>query len=372
MNPDDRPLFAAAIIVKNEAHHLRRCLPSLSGLCDQIVLVDTGSTDDSVAVAIAHGATVLHREWDGDFSSARNLGLDAIDAQWILYIDADEEVQQPDLASIRDALRAAQGVAGFLVKFASHVGWTPYWEHRVWLHRPDVRFRGKIHETTVPDLRRIVREEGQRFERIDLSIQHYGYEGDQRAKHARNLPMLLIQVQASPRRVYLWNHLGRVYEGLGRREEALGAWEQGLSIVRADGLKEAVDIMVYGSMALHLVHHGIDALALIEEGLALDPEHHTLRLALARHHVRRGEWAAAIEPLELLVAAEADSINRSVLAYSRQIFNELPWAMLGDCWFELGDFQRAADAYTKAADLGAHELEMRTKAAACRSLASHS
>ena len=69
-----------------------------------------------------------------------------------------------------------------------------------------------------------------------------------------------------------------------------------------------------------------------------------------------GEWAAAIEPLHLLVAAEADSLHRSVLAYSRQIFNELPWPMLGDCWFELGDFHRAADAYTHAADLGSRVL----------------
>jgi len=369
--PGDPPLFAAAIIVRNEAQHLRRCLASVRELCEQIVVVDTGSTDDTVAVAESFGATVLYREWDGNFSAARNLGLDAIDAEWILYIDADEEVQRPDLVAVRAALRGADGVVGFMVKFASHVGWTPYWEHRVWRHRPDIRFRGKIHETTVPDLRRIVREEDMRFERIDLFLQHYGYEGDQRAKHERNLPMLLVQVQQSPRRVYLWNHLGRVYDGLGRREEAVAAWEQGLSIVRADGLKEAVDIMVYGSLALHLVHHGKDARALIEEGLALDPEHHTLRLALARNHMERRQWADAIEPLEVLVAAEAGSINRSVLAYSRQLFRELPWPMLGDCWFELGEFDRAADAYTQAAEVGANALEMRSKAAVCRSLASH-
>lgn len=365
-----RPLVAAAIIVRNEADHLRRCLASVCELCDEIVVVDTGSIDDSVAVAESFGAVVLHRPWDDDFSAARNLGLEATDAQWILYIDADEEVLSLDVASVRHTLAAQVGVVGFLVKFASHVGWTPYREHRLWRHRPDVRFRGRIHETVVPDLRRIVREEGMRFEHIDLFMQHYGYEGDQRAKHERNLPILLVQVDAAPRRVYLWNHLGRVYDGLGRTDEAVAAWERGIEVVRADGLKEAVDILVHGSMALHLVNRGDDATAIIEEGLALDPDHHTLYLALAKQHLARGEWEAALAPLRHLAAVGAGEVQRSVLAYAQQMFHEWPWMLLGDCQFELGRYAAAAEAYERAADEGADALEMRTKAAACRSLAS--
>ena len=106
----DRPLIGAAIIVKDEAAHLRRCLASIRDLCDEIVVVDTGSSDDSVAVAQEHGAVVLHRPWDGDFSAARNLGLDHISADWILYIDADEEAQQLDTPAVRTALATADGV----------------------------------------------------------------------------------------------------------------------------------------------------------------------------------------------------------------------------------------------------------------------
>ncbi len=367
----ERPLLAAAIIVRNEAEHLQRCLASIRELCDEIVVVDTGSTDASIAVAESFGARVLHRAWDDDFSAARNLGLDATDAAWILYIDADEEVQAADVASVRHTLATRDGVVGFLPKFATHVGWTPYREHRIWRHRPDVRFRGRIHETVVPDLRRIVREESMRFEHIDLFMQHYGYEGDQRAKHDRNLPILLVQVEAAPRRVYLWNHLGRVYDGLGRTDEAVAAWERGLDVVRADGLKEAVDILVHGSMALHLVNRGDDATAIIEEGLALDPDHHTLYLAMAKQHLARGEWEAAIAPLRHLASVGSGEVQRSVLAYAQQMFHEWPWMLLGDCQFELGRYSEAAEAYEQAAVEGADPLEMRTKAAACRSLASH-
>ena len=365
----ERPLLTAAIIVKNEAEHLRRCLASLRGLCDSIVVVDTGSTDDTVDVARAHEATVLTRPWDGDFSAARNTGLDAIDAQWILYVDADEEVLNTDVGAVRSTLATSSEVVGYLVEFAAHVGFTPYREHRIWRHRPDVRFRGKIHETVVPDLRRIVREEAMRFEPIDLFVQHYGYEGDQTAKHERNLPMLLQQVEAAPERVYLWNHLGRVYDGLGRPGDAEEAWQQGISNVREHGLREEVDILVYGSMSMHLLRNGRDATEVIDEGLALDDDHWTLLVAKARQLMADKEWEAATVPLLRVINEGRQQGEHPVLAYSRSMIEQWPWEMLADCRFELGEYADAAECYERAANAGADELEMRSKAAACRTLA---
>lgn len=365
-----RPLIGAAIIVKNEAHHLRRCLPSIRELCDEIVVVDTGSTDESVAVARDHGALVLYRAWDGDFSAARNLGLDNITADWILYIDADEELQELDVQAARATLASADGVASFLVKFAVQVGWTPYWEYRIWRHRDDVRFRGRIHETVVPDLRRLVRDEGQRFERIDVFFQHYGYEGDQTAKHHRNLPMLLEQIEISPRRVYLWNHLGRVYDGIGQPAAAEAAWQQGIDLVREHGLVEGVDMLVYGSMALHKLRLGEDITDLVEEGFALDPKYYTLHLANARRLMLLNDQEAAEATLRMLIEVGRSELDHPVLAFSREIFERLPMEMLADCLFEQGRYREAAASYEAAMAFGADPLAMRTKAIASRSMAS--
>ena len=95
-----------------------------------------------------------------------------------------------------------------------------------------VRFRNVIHETMVPDLLRIRDAEGLTIDPVPLQIQHYGYEGDQRPKHERNLPLLLEQVRHEPRRVYLWWHLGTVHAGLGQMDQAWAAFEHGLQIVR--------------------------------------------------------------------------------------------------------------------------------------------
>lgn len=364
-------LLAAAIIVKNESDHLRRCLSSLRDLCDRVVVVDTGSTDSTVDVARSFGATVLHREWDGDFSAARNLGLDHIDAQWILYIDADEEVKPCDWMAVRATLAAATGVAAFVVKFAAQVGWTPYWEYRVWRHRPDVRFRNRIHETMLPDLRRIISDEGQRVERLNIEMQHYGYEGDQTAKHHRNLPLLEEQVRITPERVYLWNHLGRIHGALGHAAQAEAAYQQGIDVVRRNGgLPEPVDILVYGSLALFLLSQGRDASDIINEGLAFDPNHYTLQLASAQHHIRSGNPARAAEILHGLIAAGERDIEHPVLAYNRSLFTDVSWRLLGECFFDCEQYADAAVAFERAAEYGAESLEMRTKAAVARSLAS--
>ena len=70
-----RPLLSAALIVRNEEHHLGDCLASIRDLADEVVIVDTGSTDGTVALAERMGATVHHHAWHDDFAAARNVAL---------------------------------------------------------------------------------------------------------------------------------------------------------------------------------------------------------------------------------------------------------------------------------------------------------
>src|SRR5580658_6526740 len=110
-------LLSAAIIVRDEAEHLDGCLTSLRGLVDEIVVVDTGSSDDSVAVAHRHGAIVGHEPWQGDFATPRNRSLDLCSGEWILYIDADERVRAGDNDERRRGLAAASEFAALRVLF---------------------------------------------------------------------------------------------------------------------------------------------------------------------------------------------------------------------------------------------------------------
>ena len=84
------------MIVKDEEEMLPRCLDAIHDVVDEMIIVDTGSSDSTVAIAESFGATVLHHEWTGDFAEARNVSLDAATGDWFIYLDADEVLVRED------------------------------------------------------------------------------------------------------------------------------------------------------------------------------------------------------------------------------------------------------------------------------------
>ena len=84
--------LSVCMIVRNESHHLPKALASVKGIAAEIVVVDTGSTDDTVSIASAMGAKVLHFAWIDDFAAARNAALEAATQPWILSLDADQRL----------------------------------------------------------------------------------------------------------------------------------------------------------------------------------------------------------------------------------------------------------------------------------------
>lgn len=94
--------ISLCMIMKNEAKRLSRCLFNIRGLVNEIIIVDTGSTDNSIAIAQQHGCKVLHQEWDDDFSKPRNLSLNHATCDWVLIMDPDEILNTRDHPRIRE------------------------------------------------------------------------------------------------------------------------------------------------------------------------------------------------------------------------------------------------------------------------------
>jgi glycosyltransferase involved in cell wall biosynthesis len=98
---DAPPKISLCLIMCDEEKALARCLKNAAGAFDELVIVDTGSRDQSVAVAAAHGAIIVHHAWQDDFSAARNAGLELATGDWILILDPDEVLSPRDVAALR-------------------------------------------------------------------------------------------------------------------------------------------------------------------------------------------------------------------------------------------------------------------------------
>lgn len=370
-------LLSAAIIVRDEAEHLGACLSSLAGLVDEIVVVDTGSIDASIAVARTHGALVTSKPWCGDFSMPRNRSLELASASWILYIDADERALPTHPQRLRNQLAAATtDHIAFRVRLVPRIGWTPYREYRLFRNHPEIRFDGVIHETVVPAIHAVADNEGLMIGDSDaLTIEHVGYEGDQGEKHARNEPMLIAAIAERPDRTFLYDHLARIHEDRGDSVAAVAAWREGIEIARGREASHPDDRLVYIDLIWHLLMRGGNTNeigALIAEALKHFPGIPSLELAAATHEFATGAAKPARARLEWITSLELDDVIATGSAYDERVLGEWSWNLLGLCCFELGDNRRAAEAFrhAEAAAPGNPAYTVRRRLAEARARAS--
>ena len=145
--------LAVLILTKNEEKNIAETIQSARQCTDEVILIDSGSTDRTVEIAEKAGARVVYRAWTNDFSAQRNFGLSATDATWVLYLDADEHLT-PELASaIRRATEpGAEPAAYRMLRLCCAFGKTfrhgvigPNWVTRLF-PRTEVTWVNQVHE----------------------------------------------------------------------------------------------------------------------------------------------------------------------------------------------------------------------------------
>jgi len=221
------------MIVKNEEEHLGDCLRSIQGLVDQLVIVDTGSTDKTLEIAKEHGAEIYHFDWCDDFAAARNASLQYARCEWVLWMDADERLRPECRKTLLNCLKNHTKPVLYTVTIRSITdGGKNYHDsdaHRLFMRHPKIHFDGIIHEQISYSARKV----GARELESGIVLDHMGYnlEGEQKQKKLlRNQPLLEKMVAADRLNAYAHFWLAQNLSQQGKPQEALECMERSLAL----------------------------------------------------------------------------------------------------------------------------------------------
>ena len=356
--------LSAALIVRDESRFIEGCLQSLVGRVDEIVVVDTGSQDDTVEKALRFPIKLHHFAWCDDFSAARNFALDQASGEWILYIDADERFEVPD-PDLLDAALADDGKVAWNLRFYPQIDWTPYAEPRLFRNDPRIRFRGMIHESMREGIQSVRLADDKETGTCSLTLRHIGYEDDQSHKNSRNIPLLQDSLARDPEHLYSWWHLGQCLQLAGDQEGAIAAWTRGNAVARArPPAARRLDDSLSALALIKLKNKRGEAVdSLLEEALAFYPGQLALRWVEATRALERGDLKVAQPGLEMLSAIDAETFFDPQIAYEKILFRYLAKEALALCHFRGGRYAEAVRFYRLAAqahpDPGACEIKAR-------------
>jgi tetratricopeptide (TPR) repeat protein len=357
---------SAALIVRDEEKYLDECLRSIVDEVDELIVVDTGSTDATKDIARRYTTHVFDYLWTGDFSAARNYAIDKASGDWILYIDADERLIVPWHGSLRGCAQQ-RNIVALSVNFRPRANFTPYREIRLFRRDPRIRFQGRIHETPRSHIHKVMESDKLETATADIDIVHVGYEGDMTAKYCRNLPLLEEAIKVSPERVFLWTDLAEALAGLGRAEEAKGACWRAVELATTSGQsrkQEADAVQAWRRLIALSCGNPEYALELALRAVSLHPGSHSLKLDLGNALFAVGDAESVISIVQDLTAIDPETFSDPTTAYDKRIFGEWAFDLMGAAYARLGRNAAAAEAFGRAARLAPDEFSYRIKAQA--------
>jgi glycosyltransferase involved in cell wall biosynthesis len=334
--------LSLAMIVRNEDRFIERVLACAKPLCDEMIVVDTGSTDRTVELAEKMGAKVFHFKWIDDFAAARNFSFDQCTCDWMMWLDADDVITEENQKRILEVKRSAlsdqidivvtsydcwydkngrctltsqrerltRRVAGLRFKRAVHEG-IDFPSARA-LHRHDIRIEHRSDETSRPERlernRRILERSIERTNAEPDDVRNYAFDLANQKKWAEAKSLFLKYLDLRPNTIYAYD----VLDNLSLCESQLGNDTSSLEYSR--------------------------------KALALDSTRAESFVRIAIYHYKRQEWAQAIPYLRA-----ASSLKRGEGPYViAKHYTFTPWDLLSYCYEGTGDYATALECALKA------------------------
>ncbi|MGB5769216.1 MAG: glycosyltransferase, partial [Crocosphaera sp.] len=232
--------LSLCMIVKNEEANLSKCLESVQNIVDEMVVMDTGSTDKTIEIAQKFGAVVPTFDWGDDFAEARNEALKYVTGDWVLILDADEVLNKKVAPQIKEAIAKEENLVVNLVRHEIGASQSPYsLVSRLFRKHPEVNFSRPYHAIIDDSVVELLKKESH-WKIVDLpaiTVFHYGYTPGAIAsldKYNRAQKAMESFLEKHPNDPYTCSKLGALYFQIGKEKQAVKLLKQGLKSNKAD------------------------------------------------------------------------------------------------------------------------------------------
>ncbi|MBC7545218.1 MAG: tetratricopeptide repeat protein [Candidatus Sericytochromatia bacterium] len=339
--------LSVSMIVKNEEKLLGKALASVKNVADEMIVLDTGSTDRTVEIALEMGAKVFHFDWTGDFAEARNASLDHCTGDWVLALDGDEELVETSEAALRQLISRPLTARPmiYLPRIINLINDNEadaieHYGPRLFQRVPEMRWTGRIHEqihhATLGDAG------VDRLRVPDLVLNHYGYNAvlmAEKGKEARNFALLDRVLKEEPESPFHHFNMGVALRVADRLAEAIPYFRQAIELCVGQGITPMYMATAYNYLIASLVSTGRLTEAIEMAGTCeyycQDQPDYWLNMGIA--HDKLGDNHAAIKMFERCL--DLRSSSAPILA-DRGAMTWKPYAGIGSAYLKLGETEK--------------------------------
>ncbi|MBI5191894.1 MAG: tetratricopeptide repeat protein [Nitrospirae bacterium] len=370
-----KPKLSLCMIVRNEEAVLKECLESVANIVDEIIVVDTGSIDDTLKIASSYGAKILQTEWKDDFSGPRNISIKNASGDYILWLDADEKISQESkdmilklketLPETRNSSNSYNGKAEaysiiITSKRNNQINELNHEEEsfrslRIFPNIPGIEFKGKVHE----DVSGSLKQTGIKVTPLDINVEHYGYRNDDeiRMKVKRNIPLLMEELALTPDDPLKLFYLANSFYCIGDIVQAIYYMDK--ARIQKGSAVRNMDWYPFAYVKLAQFYRESDkqddAVKIYEELIALFPEFATGYFFLGEALFFQRRYSEALKQMEV-----HQNLNIEISSYPLPIkkMDYLKYYYSGCCLMEAGEYYEAAEYFSKALNIDPNALTL--------------
>ncbi|HGJ67104.1 TPA: tetratricopeptide repeat protein [bacterium] len=340
------PTISACMIVKNEEKLLAQCLDSIKDIMDEIIIVDTGSTDNTIEIAKRYTDKIYFHEWKNSFSEARNHSIKYAQCDWILIIDADEKLEQEDKRLLKVVLRDDRfNSIYFAILSDLPTGVSKHYSQRVFRNGKGY-YDGIVHNQLICEGASVM---------TDIRIYHYGYNlnsEQMQKKFKRTETLLKKQVQENPNYIFGWMNLVRIYKCQELWDDALKTAEDVINTKR-----EIIDDTTYQMIVYDMIYSIFSkkdydrAEKLCAEILESYPNNLDINFLRGSINICKNNYQKAIRNYMQYLRISEEGLGLS--EYPNIIVDTFSsqgqaWNNIGSAYAEISQPDKAIDAYKKA------------------------